>query len=77
MDIAKAKEYFELGLITGFYSVRDLEPGSWVLCIEGSDGRSWDLKTAKGQMKTFRSLDTLAGEIESISGRLSAIRFKV
>lgn len=80
MNIKKAKEYFELGVLTGFDAVRDpLKPGNWMLVISGKEGRSWTLHTAlgKGKEKTFASLDTLVGEIEEITGRVSSLSIKL
>ena len=72
MKIKEVKEYFELGVITGFDAMRDPHVSeSWILSISGKEGRSWVLETAKGHIKLFSSLDTLAGEIESITGRLN------
>ncbi len=75
MKIAQAKEYFDLGVITRFYAVRDLNPSAWLLCIEGREGRSWTLQTSKGESKVFSSLDTLAGEISKITGRVTSVIF--
>ncbi|QBC45987.1 hypothetical protein [Iodobacter fluviatilis] len=67
MKIKQAKEYFELGVIVGFYAIRDpLKVGYWLLVIEGKEERSWTLQTAKNEAKSFASLDTLVGEIEEI-----------
>lgn len=75
MNIKKAKDYYELGVLTAFYAVRDpLKPGNWLLAIEGKEGRSWTLQTALGKDKSFASLDTLAGEIEEICGRVSSFK---
>lgn len=66
MKIKQAKEYYELGVLTAFHAVQDIEPGKWVLAIEGKEGRSWTLETALGKTKVFSSLDTLAGEVAEI-----------
>lgn len=78
MKIKDAREYYELGILRGFYAVRDpLVSGSWLLCIEGENERSWTLQTAKGGVKSFSSLDTLVGEIESITGRVSSLHTRI
>jgi len=74
MNIKQAKEYYELGIVTGFSVIRDpLTPRGWLLVVVGKDERNWTLKTALGKDKVFASLDTLIGEIEEISGRVSSI----
>lgn len=74
MKIKEARDYYELGVLTGFDAVRDpLIAGAWILSISGKEGRSWVLETAKGGFKSFSSLDTLVGEVESITGRVSAL----
>lgn len=77
MKVKQAKEYFDLGVITALHVVRDMEPGRWLLCIEGKEGRSWTLETALGKPKSFASLDTLAGEVEEITGRVSGLTIKI
>lgn len=77
MNIKQAKEYFELGIIRGFESVRDPLSTGWMLVIVGKEGRSWTLETAKGEEKVFSSLDTLMGEVEKIAGRVSSFAIVV
>lgn len=74
MDIKTAKEYYHLGVIAKIYAVVDaLNPYAWCVVIEGTGGQSWDLKTALGKTKSYKSLDTLVEEIRSITGRISSI----
>ena len=77
MKVKQAKEYFELGIITGLDAVRDPMGKGWLLVVVGKEGRSWTLQTAKGESKTFSSLDTLVGEIEAITGRVSSLHVGV
>lgn len=78
MKIKQAKEYFEDGVITGFDAVRDpLKPGGWLLAISGHNGKSWTLQTALGEARSFAKLDTLIGEIESITGRVSSLHVSI
>jgi hypothetical protein len=77
MNIKKAVEYFELGLIRGFHTVHEPLGAGWLLVIAGPDGRSWTLQTAKGEDKVYSSLDTLIGEVEKISGRVSSFEIHV
>ena len=68
MILKQAKEYFELGVITGFSAVRDpLQDRCWMLVIEGKEGRSWTLQTATKIDKSYASLDSLMGEVENLS----------
>jgi hypothetical protein len=78
MNIKKAVEYFDLGMIRSFHSVRESSLGAgWLLVIAGPDGRFWTLQTAKGEDKVYSSLDTLIGEVEKISGRVSSFEIHV
>jgi hypothetical protein len=78
MILKQAKEYFDLGVITGFSAVRDpLASAQWLLVIEGKEGRSWTLQTALKAEKSYASLDTLMGEVENIAGRVSAFSITV
>lgn len=78
MKIKEAKEYFTLGVLTGFDAVRDpVALNSWNLQISGKEGRLWVLETAKGTDKSFASLDTLIGEVESITGRVTSVRIGI
>jgi hypothetical protein len=73
VKIKQAKDYYELGVLISFYAVKDLEPGRWLLCIDGKEGRSWTLETSLGKPKSFASLSTLVDEVESITGRVSRV----
>lgn len=78
MKLKEAKDYFEMGVVTGFSSVRDpMVLGGWLLVVEGKGGRSWTLHTALGAPKSYASLDTLMGEIENIAGRVSSFSVTV
>lgn len=78
MQIKQAKEYFELGVVVGFYAVRDpLAPSNWMMVIEGKQGNSWTLQTKLGKAKSFSSLDTLMGQIEDIAGRVSSFKVSI
>lgn len=72
VNIKQAKEYFELGVITRFYVVRDMTPNRWLICIEGQQGRSWTLSTSKGTPKSFASFDTVIHDLTEIAGRVSS-----
>jgi hypothetical protein len=78
IKIKQAKEYYELGVLTGFDAVRDpLKPGAWLLVVSGKDGRSWTMNTALNKVKSFASLDTLIDEIESITGRVGSLHVSI
>ena len=78
MKIKQAKEYFEDGMITGFYAVRDpMVPGGWLLVIDGKNGKSWTFQTALGGPRSFSKLDTLIGQIESITGRVDSLHIGI
>ena len=78
MKLKQAKEYFHLGVLTGFDAVRDpLSGGSWMLVVSGKEGRTWTLQTALGEDKSFSSLDTLIGQVEDITGRVSSFHINL
>lgn len=78
MKIKQAKEYFEDGMITGFDAVRDpLTPGGWLLVVNGRNGRSWTFQTALGEDRSFSKIDTLIGQIEAITGRVSSLHVSI
>ena len=78
MKIKQAKEYYSLGILTGFDAVRDpLKPGNWMLVVIGEEGRSWTLATATGEVKSFAKLDTLVGEVESIAGHIGSLHIAI
>ncbi|MCB5197594.1 hypothetical protein [Deefgea salmonis] len=78
MQLKDAKEYFEQGFIVGFSSIRDpLVSGGYMLIVLTIGGGSSTLMTAKKEVKTFTSLDSVFSEVERIAGRCSEIVFKV
>ncbi len=77
MQLKQAKEYFELGVITGFEVVRlAMGGGTWTLIIQGKEGRTWMLETQLGKTKQFASLDTLVGQVEEITGRVQGLNIR-
>ncbi len=74
MNVAKAKEYYDLGIITRAGVVRDpLEPGSWIVVLSNEEKQtSWDLRTARGEVRSFKTLDAVISTVEEISGRVSS-----
>lgn len=79
MKLKQAREYFELGAISGFDAVRDpTRPGYWMLSITYSKGRNdTTLETALGDTKSFATLDTLVKEVAGITGRVSSLKIAV
>ena len=78
MKLKAAKDYYEMGVLTGFDAVRDpMVPGAWLLAISGKEGHSWTLRTALGKDKSFSSLDTLIGQVEEITGRVSSFHINI
>lgn len=78
MKIKQAKEYYEDGMITGFDAVRDpLMTGGWLLSISGKQGKSWTFETALGEPRSFSKLDTLVGQVEAITGRVSSLHIGI
>lgn len=68
MELKQAKEYFELGIITGFSAIRAPMSSGWNLLIKGKEGREWLLETQLRKTKDFSSVDTLIRQVEVISG---------
>lgn len=78
MQIKQAKEYFNDGMITGFDAVRDpLMTGGWLLVISGKNGKKWTFQTALGESRSFAKLDTLVGQVEAITGRVSSLHISI
>ena len=69
MKLAKAKEYFELGVITSMQAVNLGSAGFWMLVLE-SKSNSWGntLETALGEVKVYATLDSLNRDVERIMG---------
>jgi len=74
MEVKTAKEYFALGILTGFEAIRNPMSQTWLLQITGKDNRVWMMHTAKGETREFASLDTLVGQIEAIAGRVTGLK---
>lgn len=74
MQIGKAKDYFENGLIVGFTARRaEMMPG-WHLTFNLRSGSFESLETKLGQLRVFASLDTLVGVIESVGGKVDCLK---
>lgn len=68
MEQKTAKDYFNLGVITGFSPLRAPMSQSWYLVINGKEGKTWNLETARGDLKTFVTFDSVLCEVERITG---------
>ena len=77
MQIKQAKEYFKDGMITGFNAVKAPMLTCWLLSISGKNEKFWILETALGKDKLFASLDTLIGEVESITKRVTSLKILI
>lgn len=74
MNIKQARDYFSVGVVRGFRAVRSpmKNSRSWNLIITTVAGDFY-LDTARAGEKTFLSMDTLIGEVEKITGRVSDV----
>jgi hypothetical protein len=78
MNVKQAKEYYDLGIISTLHIVRDPMSTGWLLVVETNQvGKSFTLQTALNKDKVFSSLDTVHGEIEHITGRVSSYQVTV
>jgi hypothetical protein len=68
MQIGQAKQFFEVGVVTGFFASREPMGKGWIMGIWGKEGKHWLLETKLGKVKAFSSLDTLVGQIQEITG---------
>lgn len=73
MNLAKAKEYYELSLINRVGLVRDPISGGWMVVFSDEEkGKGWELRTARGDVRLFKTLDAAISTVEEISGRVSS-----
>lgn len=78
MQIGQAKDYFELGVVTGFFASREPMGKGWIMGIWGKEGKHWVLETKLGKVKAFSSLDTLVGQVQEITGKsVNGLEIKV
>jgi len=77
MNIKKAREYFELGVIQSFEVFRAPMTTGWLIQIVGKEGQTWVIQTALGVDKIYASLDTLVGEIQNITGRVTGFNVRI
>lgn len=70
MKIAQAKDYFDVGLITGFDIIRDPlalgRPGAWLLSLNGKGGKSWMFNTSRDEIRSFRTFEAVIQTILDI-----------
>lgn len=76
--IKQASEYSKLGVLTHMSAVRDAKiEGNWTLIGHHSDGeRTFEVVTARGEWKSYKSLDTLIKDTEEVLGRVSSFDLK-
>ena len=77
MKVNQAKEYYDLGLVTGFDAVKMPERG-WSLIVYGPSERSWMLETALGKEKVYSTFEAVNLEINRITGFIPPVwSFKI
>ena len=77
MNIKKAREYFDLGVIQSFEVLRSPMSSGWLIQVVGREGQTWVIQTALRSDKIYASLDTLIGEIENITGRVTGFTVRI
>lgn len=81
MNLSLAKTYFDEGLITGFDIIPDPltlgRPGAWILSLSGSSGRQFTYTTARGETRSFRTVESALETIRAIGMRVSALSIAV
>jgi hypothetical protein len=77
MKLAQAREYYELGVLTALFALKDPASAGWLLVIEGQEGRSWTLQTALGEPKVYATVDSLTKEVERIVGSVPDWTFRI
>jgi hypothetical protein len=71
MKIALAKEYFDLGLVTGvIVRAPTLMHDGWTIELEGRVGNALPvIETDRGEVRTWRTLDAAAKAVRQIGPR--------
>lgn len=77
ITIQRAREYYDLGVIASFHLMRDSMSTGWIVCIEGTSGASWTLHTARGEVRSFASLDSAVKAVEETGMRVSSLKVGV
>jgi hypothetical protein len=68
MNLAKAKDYAENNMLTGFMAVR-VEDDQWILhCESRMKPDGYILQTALGKDKVYKTLDALHADVQRILG---------
>lgn len=75
IDIAKAKDYVEIGMISaGYLEKAPMEPGYHLLLL-GKSGVCYKLETARGETRVFKSVDTAISTAQGIGFEMLALSF--
>lgn len=77
ITFSQAREYFSLGVITGFSIVPGIVPGTWNLFIEGREGKTWTLQNSHKEYRDFKTVEAVLNVVTQICHRVSSIHVKV
>lgn len=77
MNIKEAKAFFDHGVICQFRADPEPMGKGWVLVFIKKSGGDETFETALGRVRVFSSLDTLASQVEQITGRVSGCNFSI
>lgn len=70
MNLAKLKELFSYGIITDIRAIKDILNGEkgWRLEIEINDEVNTTMQTALGNIKIYKTLESLLNDVARIKG---------
>ena len=77
ITVKQVRDYIELGVVVRAYIMCDLSPGQWMICIEGSRGESWTLQTARGEVRSFSSMDAAVNALVECGVRVTSLSVEV
>jgi len=77
ITVKQVRDYVELGVVARAYVMRDMIPDRWMICIEGKSGSSWTLQTARGEVRSFSSMDAAVNALDECGIKVSAFSVEV
>jgi hypothetical protein len=77
VTLKEARMLIDAGVFTRVYLVKGLEAGTWELVFEKKLGDSCQLKTERGHVRSFPTVESALRILEQLGIRPSSLEFKV
>lgn len=76
LTVKEFAQYVTLGVVTGVWVQRNPMANNWLVVVGMTDGHGHELRTARGDIREFGSIDTAVRVIESAGCKVTSFKLE-